>query len=683
MTTNAAANPLLAEWATPHETPPFPAIEPAHYRPAFEAALTAHKADIEAIATQAEAPTFANTVRALEDSGRLLSKVASVFFNLTSAETSPALQDIEREVAPKLAAHMAAIRTDARIFSRLDALMRQRDSLGLSAEQRRVLERTHLGMVRGGAALDDTGKARMAALTERMAGLTTQFAQNVLADEQGWMLVLEGADDLAGLPGFLIAAAARTADERGHKGKHVITLSRSSIEPFLQYSTRRDLRRRAFEAWTQRGASGGATDNKALVTEILSLRRERAGLLGYADFAAYKLDDTMAKTPEAVTKLLMDVWHPARQRALAERDDLQAMAKSEGLNEPIAAWDWRHYAEKVRKAKFDLDEAALKPYLPLERMIEAAFDTASKLFGLVVKERHDIPVYHPDVRAWDITRRDGSMVGLFLGDYFARPGKRSGAWMSDYRSQEKLNDVVTPIIVNVMNFTKGDPALLSFDDARTLFHEFGHALHGLLSNVTYPSLAGTAVSGDFVELPSQLFEHWLSRPEVLTRFARHHATGEPMPPEMIAKLKAARNFNQGFHTMEYLASARIDMDLHTKAPDAFDPWAFEAHMLSDMQMPSEIAMRHRTPHFLHIFSGDGYAAGYYSYLWSEVLDADAFAAFEETGDVFDPTVARRLEQHVYGAGNLKEPDQAYIAFRGRLPSVEALLKKRGLLDEAA
>jgi peptidyl-dipeptidase Dcp len=681
-------NPLLKLWDTPFGAPPFAAIRPDHFMPAFEMTMAENMVEIDAIATNPAPASFANVVDALENAGRSLNRVAAVFFNLSGADTNDELQAIEREIAPKLAAHHAKIATHAGLFARLDAVHAARDSLSLTDEQRRVLERLHVEFVRGGAKLDAAGKARVAEIGQRLAALSTQFSQNVLADEKGWTLELTAPDDLAGLPDALIAAAASAAAERGQPGKYLITLSRSSVEPFLQYSARRDLREIAFRAWTARGASGGATDNKAVVAEILQLRRERARLFGYEDFAAFKLDDTMAKTPDAVNGLLDAVWAPARRKAAEELAALQAMAGTEGLNEPVEAWDWRYYAEKVRRARYDLDEASIKPYLPLERMIEAAFDTASRLFGLTVTERRDIALYHPDVRAWEIARRDGSPVGLFLGDYFARPGKRSGAWMSSFRSQEKLGGDIRPIIVNVMNFSKGDPALLSFDDARTLFHEFGHALHGLLSNVTYPTLAGTAVAGDFVELPSQLYEHWLSTPSVLSRFARHHATGEAMPQAVIERLRAARNFNQGFATVEFLSSAKVDMALHADAaaaagPGVFDPWAYEKTALAAIGMPREIVMRHRTPHFLHIFAGSGYAAGYYSYMWSEVLDADAFAAFEETGDVFDPATAKRLEQFVYSAGNLREPDAAYVGFRGRLPSVEALLRKRGFTDAAA
>ncbi|HEX2135255.1 MAG TPA: M3 family metallopeptidase [Microvirga sp.] len=672
-------NPLFGPWTTPHGIPPFEAIVPEHFREAFAAGLGEQRAEIERIARDGAEPTFENTVAALERSGRALKRVGGVFFNLTGAHTNDALQAIERELAPVLAKHRNAIFMNEALFRRVDALYAARETLGLDPEQARVLERYHTIFVRAGARLGPEGKARLGAITERLATLGTQFAQNVLADEKAYTLVLEDEGALAGLPPFLREAAARAAAERGLEGRHVITLARSSIEPFLTFSSRRDLREQAFTAWASRGDGGGPTDNKAIVAEMVSLRAERARILGYETFAAFKLADTMAKTPENVLSLLRQVWTPAVARAVEERDDLQKLAQERGDNLDVAPWDWRYYAEQVRKARHDLDEAEIKPYFQLDRMIAAAFETAHRLFGLTFRELHDVPRYHPEIRVWEVADAAGGLVGLFIGDYFARPSKRSGAWMSAFRSQERLAGDIRPIIVNVMNFAKGDPALLSFDDARTLFHEFGHALHGLLSDVTYPLLAGTSVSTDFVELPSQLYEHWLARPEILRRYATHHRTGEPIPDALLERLMAARTFNQGFATVEYLASAFVDIDLHQLTePSGLDPSAFEKASLERIGMPREIVMRHRTPHFTHVFSGDGYAAGYYSYLWSEVLDADAFKAFEETGDVFDRALAAKLKAHIYAAGNRRDPAEAYVAFRGRLPTADALLAKRGL-----
>jgi len=673
-------NPLLAASSAPFEVPPFGQILPEHFRPAFDHAMAEQRAALARVADDPAPPNFDNTVATIERSGRALARVDNVFSLLAGADADDAIMAIEREVAPLLAAHRNAIFTDAKLFRRVDELHARRADLGLTAEQTRVLERYHLAFRRAGAGLDEAGKARLREIVQRLATLGASFGQNVLADEQGYVLKLEPAD-LAGLPDFVRAAAKRAAEERGIDG-HAVTLGRSSVEPFLQFSVRRELREKLFAAWGARG-DGGAHDNNGLIAEIVALRAEQARLLGYASFADYALADAMAKTPEAARGLLEAVWAAARPRALAERDALQAIVHAEGGNFRLAPWDWRFYAEKLRKARHDFDEADLKPYLELDNIIAAAFETANRLFGLAFAPRTDVPVWRPEVRVWEVRGRGGH-VGLFFGDYFARPTKRSGAWMTSIREQEKLTGAGHPLIVNVMNFSKapdGEPTLLSFEDARTLFHEFGHALHGLLSDVTYPMIAGTSVSGDFVELPSQLYEHWLARPEILKRFARHHRTGEPMPEDLMARLIAARNFNQGFATSEYLASSFVDLDFHDGREGAVDARAVEAETRARMAMPDEIVLRHRPPHFQHVFAGEGgYAAGYYSYLWSEVLDADAFAAFEETGDVFDPALARRLHDYVYAAGNSRDPAEAYVAFRGALPGPDALLRKRGLLN---
>jgi peptidyl-dipeptidase Dcp len=686
-TPSTAENPLLEDWATPFGAPPFAEIAPEHFRPAFEAALAQHRAEIDAIRSAPAEPTFENTIDALELSGRALRQVSAVFFNLAGAHTNAALEEIEREIAPVLARHRTFIFLDSELFRRIAALKAQEDALGLSAEQARVLDRYHIAFTRSGAALPAHAKARLAEISERLAVLGTKFGQNVLADERAYALVLDSEADLAGLPDTLRQAAAQAAAERGMEGKHVVTLARSSIEPFLQFSGCRELREAAFKAWIARGESGGETDNRAIIAETVKLRAERARLLGYESFAHFRLDDTMAKAPEAALDLLCSIWRPAREKAIGECDALQAMIQAEGGNFAIAPWDWRYYAERRRKAEFDFDEGTIKPYLQLEQMIEAAFDIAHRLFGLSFTERRDVPVYHSDVRAWDVTGADGRHIGLFLGDYFARPSKRSGAWMSGFRGQERLAGDIRPIIVNVANFSKaadGEPALLSFDDARTLFHEFGHALHGLLSDLTYPMIAGTGVSRDFVEFPSQLFEHWLEQPAVLQQFARHTLTGDPLPEALLERLLAARNFNQGFATVEYTASALVDFDFHLLAdPGNLDVAQFERAALAKIEMPDAIVMRHRPPHFAHVFSGDGYSAAYYSYLWSEVLDADAFSAFEEAGDIFDPETAKRLRDYVYSAGNLRDPDEAYRRFRGRMPEPAALLRKRGLIEVPA
>jgi peptidyl-dipeptidase Dcp len=678
-------NPLLAEWAGALELPPFEAIRPGHFRPAFDRALADHRAEIDIIAENPTPADFENTIAALERSGRALERVASVFFVLAGADTSDEIEAIERDISPLLARHNNALYLNRALYSRIADLYDRRDTLALNAEQARVLERYHTRFVRSGAALEKKAQDRLAAINERLASVGTQFGQNVLSDEKSFVMVLEESD-LAGLPDFARAAAQAAAEERGHSGKYVITLARSSVETFLQFSARRDLREKAFQAWIARGENGGATDNRGLIAEMVALRAERARLLGFANFADYRLDDQMAKTPQAVRELLDEVWGRALTKAAAERDALQAMIAEEGGNFALAPHDWRYYTEKLRKARYDLDETEIKPHFQLENMIEAAFETARRLFGLSF-DLVDAALYHPDARAWNVTDAQGRHVALFIGDYFARPSKHSGAWMTSLRDQEKITGNVRPIVLNVCNFSKpasGEAALLSFDDARTLFHEFGHALHGMLSDVTYPLIAGTAVPSDFVELPSQLYEHWLEVPEILQKYALHAGTGEPLPKALLDRLLATRTFNKGFATIEYTACALVDLDLHS-LPNAaaLDVAAFERKDLERIAMPPEIVMRHRLPHFQHLFSGGGYAAGYYSYMWSEVLDADAFAAFEETGNAFDPATAKRLRDYVYSAGNRRDPADAYKAFRGRLPSIDALLKKRGLGDATA
>jgi peptidyl-dipeptidase Dcp len=681
---SASQNPLLSDFTGRFGLPAFGAVKPEHFRPAFDAALAAHRAEIDAIAAAKEPPSFANTIEALETSGRALERVSNVFFVLAGADTGDALEAVERDVSPLLARHSNALYLNRALYARIADLYARRDTLGLTPEQARVLDRYHTRFVRAGAALDKAEQDKLAAINERLASLGTQFGQNVLADEKSYAMILEESD-LAGLPDFARDAARAAAEERGHPGKYAITLARSSAETFLQFSSRRDLREKLFHAFIQRGENGGPTDNRAGIAEMVRLRAERAALLGYKTFADYRLDDQMAKTPAAARKLLEEVWTRARAKALADRDDLQKIIAEEGGNFALAPWDWRYCAEKLRKARYDLDESEIKSYFELDRMIAAAFETAQRLFGLSFKPV-DVPLYHPDARAWEVTDKSGAHVGLFIGDYFARGSKHSGAWMTSLRDQEKLVGTVTPIILNVCNFSKpaaGEPALLSFDDARTLFHEFGHAMHGMLSNVTYPLLSGTSVSSDFVELPSQLYEHWLEVPEILQTYARHARTGEPMPQTLLDRLLATRTFNQGFALVEYTSCAILDLDVHALPQStSLDVDAFEKQALDRIHMPTELVMRHRLPHFQHLFSGGGYAAAYYSYMWSEVLDADAFAAFAETGNAFDPATAQRLRDFIYSAGNLRDPAEAYTAFRGRLPTVDALLKKRGI-DQAA
>lgn len=666
-------NPLLSNWDTPFQIAPFDRISDEDFAPALDDALAAHAAQIDAIAANADAPTFDNVIGALETPCQPLEQVLSVFFSVAGADSNPKREELQREFSPKLAAHFSAITANKALFARVQALWDMRDTLDLSDEQQRVLMLTHRGFVRGGAALEGEADTRMQEIKSRLAQLGTEFTQNLLADERDWFMELDESD-LEGLPDFAISAARAAGEEKGAQGP-VVTLSRSIITPFLQFSPRRDLREKAFGAWAARGANGGQTDNRAIAAEILSLREERAQLLGYENFAAYKLETEMAKTPEAVKSLLMDVWGPAKARADKDGETLTAMMHADGVNGDLEPWDWRYYAEKRRKAEHDLDEAELKPFLQLDRMIEASFACATRLFGLEFAPL-DVPLYHEDCRAWDVTR-NGEHVAVFIGDYFARGSKRSGAWCSAMRQQAKFPEKQTPVVINVCNFAKGDPALLSYDDARTLFHEFGHALHQMLSNVTYESISGTSVARDFVELPSQLYEHWLEVPEVLEEFATHAETGAPMPKAMLDKVLGAATFDMGFQTVEYVASALVDLAFHD-GPAPKDPMAKQAEVLAEIGMPPAIIMRHATPHFAHVFAGDGYSSGYYSYMWSEVMDADAFAAFEEAGGAFDPEKAMALEANILSTGGSRDAAELYTAFRGRLPGVDALLKGRGL-----
>jgi peptidyl-dipeptidase Dcp len=677
-----ADNPLLADWTAPHGLPPFDRIRPEHFEPAFTAAMARHREEIEAIAGQAAVPDFDNTLAAFDRSGRLLDRIASVFFNLTASATSPALQAVQRAMAGPLAAHDSAVYMHAGLFARVDALHARRDALDLSPEQRRLLERVHLDFVRAGARLAPEAQQRYAAVMAELAALTTRFGQNVLHDESSWQLVLRDEADLAGLPDFVRAAARQAAADRGLEG-HAITLSRSLVVPFLTFSERRDLREQAWRAWVGRGEHPGEHDNREVARAILRLRREQARLHGHACYADYALADTMAGTRGAVQKLLDEVWPRALAAVERERRTLQELA---GAGTPIEAWDWRWWAEQVRQRHYAVDDAEVKPYFPLERVVEAAFDCADRLFGLRFTPRADLPVYHPDVRAYEVHAADGRLVGVFLQDNFARPSKRSGAWMSSLRWQRRNGGFDVPVILNNNNFAKGspgEPTLLSLDDARTLFHEFGHGLHGLLSDVTYERLSGTQVLRDFVELPSQLFEHWIAEPEVLQRHARHWKTGEPIPPALVQRLQAARRFNQGYETVRYTASAIADMAVHSLPDDEppADLCAWEAKLLEEAGLPPGVGQNHRLVHFQHLFSGSGYAAGYYVYLWAEVLDADGYGAFREAGNPFDPRVAEALRRFIYASGNSLEPGAAFAAFRGRPPTVEPLLVQKGLVGE--
>ena len=695
----ATRNPLLEPWHAPYGLPPFEAVQAAHFEPAFDLALTRHRAEIDAIGADPQAPNFDNTIAAMDRSARLLRRIEGLFFNLTASATSAALQAVELRMAPRLAAHASAVSMHRALFARIDALHAQRETLALTPEQMRVLERFHIDFVRAGAKLGAAEQKRYAQIMERLAELTTRFGQNVLADESSFRLVLRDEADTVGLPEFVRAATKQAALDRGIDDGLLVTLSRSHIVPFLTFSERRDLREQAWRAWTSRGEHPGEHDNRPVAREILALRNEQARLHGFASYADYALTDTMAGEQAAVTRLLTQVWEPAKARAAAELDALQALALSRGETAPLEPWDWRYYAEKVRQLRYDLDEATVKPYFPLHRMVEALFDCAQRLFGITFVARPEIRAYHPDVQVYEVRGANGAAIGAFLPDNFARPGKRSGAWMSSLRKQSRNlantgDEVALPIVINNNNFAKaapGAPTLLSFDDATTLFHEFGHGLHGLLSNVTYERVSGTSVLRDFVELPSQIFEHWLAEPEVLKRHARHYQTDAPIPDALIAKLHAARLFNQGYETVRYTASALVDMAVHAltideagdRTADAIpDVVAFEQAELERIGAPASVGLNHRLTHFQHLFAGSGYAAGYYVYLWAEVLDADGYGAFTEAGDPFDPAVAAKLRRFIYASGNSIEPVAAYRAFRGRDPTVEPMLAQRGLVGPA-
>ena len=667
---------LLEPWITPFGLAPFDTISDASFAPAMDAALAQARSGMQAIAKSSDVPTFENTIEAQELAEEPLNQLAAAFYTLAATDSTPLREELQRDFAPKLSAYASAVTSNVALFGRIEDLWSRRASLGLSPEQERVLMLTRRDFIRAGAKLTGAEAARMAEIKSQLASLGTTFMQNLLADERDWALPLK-ADDLAGLPDFVLQAAEAAGQEKGLDGP-VVTLSRSLIVPFLEFSDRRGLRETAYKAWAARGANGGETDNRAIVSETLRLRQEQTALLGYKSFSEFKLETQMAKTPVRVRDLLMQVWGPAKARAEADGTILTQMMAEDGLNGPLMAWDWRYYAQKRRKADHDLDEAELKPYLQLDQMIAAAFDCAQRLFGLTFQEL-SLPLHHKDARVWEV-RRDGAHLALFIGDYFARSGKRSGAWCSALQSQRKRPSPRAPIVINVCNFAKpsdGAPALLSFDDARTLFHEFGHALHQMLSDVSYSAVSGTSVARDFVELPSQLFEHWLEVPEVLQKFAIHAQTGAVMPNDLLKRMLGAATFDMGFQTVEYIASALVDLSFHEAAASQ-DPMLRQAEILADIGMPAAIGMRHATPQFAHVFAGDGYSSGYYSYMWSEVMDADAFASFEEAGGPFDRERARALQANILARGGSADAEELYVAFRGKLPDATALLRNRGL-----
>jgi len=674
-------NPLLAPWTGPYGgVPPFDKVAVDAFKPALEAAMAEQLAEVDKIANDAAPPNFDNTLAALERSGRTLDRVATVFGIYSSTMSTPDFQKVEEEMAPRLAAFTDQITQNEKLFKRIAAVYEARDAAGLTPEQKRLAWLDYTNFVRAGAKLDPAAKKRLSEINQRLATLYTKFSQNLLADEADYVLYLDQESDLAGLPDSVRSAAAAAAEQRGQKGKWAVLNTRSSMEPFLTYSDRRDLREKVWRTYYSRGDHADAHDNNAIITEILKLRAERAKLLAYQTHAHWRLENSMAGTPERAMQLMEAVWKPAVARVREEVADMQAIADKEGAKIKIEPWDYRYYAEKVRKAKYDLDQNEVKPYLQLEKLREGMFWVAGQLFGFTFTPVEGVPVYQADMRVYKVTDPAGRLLGLWYFDPYARPGKNSGAWMNAYRSQERFDREITTIVSNNTNFVKGkpgEPILISWDDATALFHEFGHALHGLNSNVSYPSLSGTNVARDYVEFPSQLLERWLSTPEVLNRFALHYQTGKPIPAELVRKIEKAATFNQGFATVEYLASALVDMKLHLAGDQTIDPDAFERDTLTALGMPSEIVMRHRTPQFGHVFSGDGYSAGYYSYLWSDTLSADAWEAFTEAGGPYDKAVAKRLRDDVFSAGNTVDPAEAYRAFRGRDPGIAALMRKRG------
>lgn len=674
-------NPFFTEWKTPYATPPFDQIKEHHYLPAFEEGMKQQQQEIEAIVANSAPPTFDNTVVALDNSGALLTRVSNVFFNMTSANTNDSLQNIAKRLAPMLSKHQDDILLNEKLFQKIKALYQQKDQLDLNTEQTMLLTKYYRDFVRGGADLNEEQKAQLRQINEELSVLSLQFGDNVLKEDNNFELVIDQEVDLVGLPDNVKTAAAEAAKERGKEGKWVFTLHKPSLIPFLQYSEKRELREKMFKAYINRGDNNNEFDNKKILARIAALRAKKAHLLGYQTHADLVLEENMAKTPEAVYNLLNQLWTPALAMARKEANELQAMILAEGDSFKLAPWDWWFYAEKVKKAKYDLDEEMLRPYFKLENVIDGVFMVANRLYGITFKERKDIPIYHPDVKVFEVKEADGSHVAILFVDYFPRASKRGGAWMSEYRQQFKLDGrMITPVICNVGNFSKptaDKPSLLSFEEVSTLFHEFGHALHGLLSNCTYQRLAGTNVARDFVELPSQIMENWASEPAVLKMYAKHFETGEAIPDELIEKIKNSSKFNQGFATVEYLAAAFLDMDWHTLTDTVeVDPIAFETQSLNRIGLIPEIVVRYRSPYFRHIFAG-GYSAGYYSYIWAEVLDADAFQAFKET-DIFDQERAKAFRENILARGGTEDPMVLYRRFRGAEPTIDALLEKRGL-----
>lgn len=674
-------NPFYTVYQTPFQTPPFNLIKTKHYLPAFKEGIRLNEEEVSMIADNTDATTFENTIVAMERTGELLTKVSDVFYNLTSADTNDSLQAISKEVSPMLSELGDNIRLNEKLFQRIKTLYDKRDELNLDKESNKLLEKYYKRFVRGGAGLSEDKKEQLRKINTELSLLTLQFGENILKENNSFELVIDDKADLIGLPEMVVSAAAETAKSRGHEGKWVFTLHKPSLIPFLQYSDRRALREKMFKGYIERGNNNNELDTKEILVKIVNLRLKKANLLGYGSHAEYVLEENMAKKPENVYKLLDQIWTPAIKMAQKEAADMQKMIDAEGGNFKLKPWDWWYYSEKIKKEKYDLDEGQLRPYFELENVRKGVFWVANKLYGITFEERHDIPVYNPDVKVYEVKEADGSHIGIYYTDYFPRASKRGGAWMNAYRKEQNIyGENVTPIIVNVGNFTKpsGDtPALLSLDETLTMFHEFGHALHGLLSKSVYPSISGTSVPRDFVELPSQIMENWALEPEVLNMYAKHYKTGEPMPAELLQKIKNTGYFNQGFATVEYLAASYLDMDWHTiEKPFEGDPIEFENASMARIHLIPEIVPRYRSPYFNHIFAG-GYSSGYYSYIWAEVLDADGFAYFKET-NIFDQEKAAKFRMYILSAGGSGDPMEMYKSFRGSEPKTDALLHKRGL-----
>lgn len=677
--------PLTTAWTGNYGgVPPFDKVKVEYFKPALEAAMSVRLQEIDKVVSNSAAPTFENTIAEMERGGAMLNRVSTIYYIWQSNMNSPEFAKVSREMGPKFAALNDQISQNEKLFKRIETVYQNRDKAKLNGEQKRLVEQYYRNFVRSGAKLGAKEKTRLSEINQRLATLFNQFSQNLLADESKF-LVIENEADLQGLPQSLKDAAAADAIARKSKGKWIIANTRSSVDPFLTYSERRDMREKVWKMFINRGDNGDANDNNAIIPEILQLRAERAKLLGYETHAHFRLEVAMAKTPENAMKLMEDVWKPAVGRVKEEVADMQALADKEGAKITIEPWDYKFYMEKVRKAKYDLDQNEVKPYLQLDKLREGMFFVAGELFDFKFTPVTDVPVFHPDIKVWEVkNRKTGKHIGLWYFDPYAREGKRSGAWMNAYRSQQKLDGNITTIVSNNSNFVKGkpgEPVLISWDDANTLFHEFGHALHGLSSNVTYPTLSGTAVPRDYVEFPSQLLEHWLSTPEVLNKYALHYQTGKPMPKEILDKINKSSKFNQGFATVEFLASALMDMKMHLAGSQKIDADKFERETLAQLGMPKEIVMRHRTPQFGHVFSSDGYSAGYYSYLWSDVITADSYGAFTEAGGPYDKKIAAKLTKYIFSVGNTIDPADGYRAFRGRDPKVEALMIKRGFAPE--